>query len=179
MNRELFTMGQDLRSRLQYLVTIRHDSRVARAARAWHVPQPTLHRFLAGTTDTVNSELVRCAAEQERVSTDWLLQGTGTPPEAFPQPYATAERWIRLVRSLGLSPDAERAVSLLPNQISHAARYLCWHGSALLREPNIPYQVAMPAARGATVGATLEVDAWSALLEGLIGAYGTEAVATK
>jgi hypothetical protein len=133
-----------------------------------------------GSVKRPGAEALLRIATRHGTTVEWLLTGEGGPDpiDEKPFPVVERERWDSVVGELGLPPDTERAVQLLPGAIQIAYQVLCWDG------------IEPPGRRGVLTGAQeafdgmwegqgLEYMAWERLLRGLIDAYGKDAVREK
>ena len=170
------------RGRVQELVRTEHGGSQKRAARAWRMHQTTLNRFLNGKTSRLGVEFAKKIARYHNVTMDWLVNGEGEGPSPSFGPREERDAWLSLVQSLGLSPLTGRAVELLPTNTGHAFRDLTLRGLHTQSRgvgTEGPFQVAPEMARAAWDASMHEYLAWTSLLQGMLDAYGKEAVVAK
>lgn len=169
-----------LRERIQSLVTARFGGRENRAAGAWGVSQSSLNRFLKAVTSRPSIDFLKRIASHEGVSMEWLLDGTGPAPALANTPEAERAAWHHLVRSLGLSDRCATALTVLPGSTHRAFIDLTLRGLTGPMGPGEgPFHFTRGVAERAWHAAWHEYLAWTELLEGMIEAYGKEAVAAK
>ncbi len=171
-----------LRARLQGLVDQQHGGSQNRAAKAWHVHQTTLNRFLGGKTSRLRMEFVQKVARYHQLSIDWLVEGRGTAPALPEGPREEGDAWRALVQSLGLSPKTELAMMFLPEVTGRAFHDLTLRGLVPPLSPGettSTFHIAPAMARGAWHAARYEYLAWTHLLEGMLKSYGKNAVRAK
>lgn len=164
-----------LRDRVQMLVTDQFGGIVDRAAKAWGITQSTLSRFLKGKSSRPGVTFLNRVARGSNVSIDWLVNGTGPEPTPSDGPREELQEWRKLVKSLDLSTECERAVLLLPTCTARAIEDLTLRGI----DPKMPrgeQSAAFTLAEGVSLAkwhaARHEILAWSEFLKGLKKVYG-------
>jgi hypothetical protein len=177
---------QDLTARVNTLIERYFEGNVLRAAQAWRVPQPTVHRLAAGHTKSPRGETLRRIAKAHGTTVEWLLTGVGPSPlEDQPLPWVEYRDFEHLVNWLDLSPRVRQAVINLPQTTSTAHSILCHWGFPRTPLPGDPGYVEQEekviriAQDAAYKAAALQYLSWGALLDGFIRAYGRERVREK
>jgi transcriptional regulator with XRE-family HTH domain len=165
-----------LASRVTTLIGRVNGGSVNAAAKAIGIPQPTLNRIASGKTVSPRLDVVQQLASYYKVSVDWLLNGGGhqQPIDELARALVSIEwlAWRRCVDSLGLEPAVRDVVLKIPT-----ATLVAWNHIAAQSHPKAD-SAAYTAARGA-LGEVhrREVQAWTALLENLVGVFGRKMVA--
>lgn len=170
----------DLPARLRRLVDRYYRGSVNAAAKDWRVPQPSLKRMVDGSVKRPGAEALLRIANRHGTTVEWLLTGEGGPDpiEARPFPVVERERWESTVRDLNLPSEVEKAVQLMPGAIQVAYQVLCWEGLNPTGHRGV-LSGAQNAFEGMWEGQGLEYMAWERMLNGLIDAYGRDAVREK
>lgn len=170
---------EGLRNRVQGLVDQHFGGSEKRAGKAWGVNQSTVNRFLSGKTSRPGVDFAQKIGRYHKVGLGWLIEGEGNAPALPEGPREEGDAWRRLVRSLALSSKTERAVLILPLTTNRAFGDLTYMRGlrSLLAEGS--YNIAPAVARGAWHAARYEHLAWIHLLEGMLEAYGKDAVRSK
>ena len=165
-----------LRMRVRGLVETYFEGSEAKAAKTWRLRQSTLNRFLNERTSRHHVDFVRKIARYHGFPTDWLLDGEGPGPAPVPKPPDLFDKWDKLVSSLELTPLTKRAVRLLPTQVGRAFEALVLGRPSPEAFGEEPRRLPLPAVRGVWHAVRHELFAWTRLLEGMVAAYGREAV---
>jgi len=165
-----------LRIRVRGLVETYFDGSEAKAAKMWRIRQSTLNRFLNERTSRPHVEFVRKIAEYHGIPTDWLLVGDGPGPALVPKPTDLVTEWEKLIQTLNLSPLTMRAVRLLPTQVGRAFEALVLGRPSPEMFGEKPRRLPLPMARAAWHAVRHELYGWTRLLEGMVAAYGRDAV---
>jgi hypothetical protein len=165
-----------LRKRVRGLVDTYFNGSESSAAKAWHVRQSTLNRFLNERTSRPHVEFVSRIAQYHGIPVDWLLNGSGPGPALVPKPLDLFEQWSKLVSSLDLPPITMRAVRLLPNQVGRAFEALVLGRPSPEQFGEQPRILPLPMVRAIWHAVRHELYAWTQLLEGMVAAYGRDAV---
>ena len=184
MNRYLFIMGKeaeriDLADRIQDLIKRDFAGNLNRAANAWGVPQPTLHRYVNRRTDEPRARQLQRIAKFYGTTIDWLLDGVGTGPLESPYPIVELRAWETLVKALKLPAAVEPVVLAMPGSISSAHTTLCEWGMFNWQGKTASERKTEPAQRARWLASALELEAWTVWLRGLITSYGKAAVRNK
>ena len=171
----------DLAGRVNALIERYFGGNALKAARAWMVPQPTVHRLGAGITRSPRAVTLRQIAHYHATTVEWLLEGTGPNPLETPAlPMVEYLEFRDAVDRLGLDAETRWAVLSLPTTIGAAHTILCRWGLDFSSEyvEEAPRVVA-ESRDAAWKAAAMQYLSWAHLLEGLIRAYGRTRVRDK
>ena len=168
-----------LSKRLRSLVDRDFSGNVNRAAKAWGVPQPTLHRYVSAVTEAPKARTLQKIADFYDTSVEWLLDGGGPGPLASPNPTPEVRAWEKLVKSLALPEDVEHVMLPLPGRVSSAHVVLCDWGLFNWKGKRVPEKHAQMARLALYRAGAMEYEAWAGWLRGLISSYGKRAVREK
>jgi hypothetical protein len=152
---------------------------VNRAAKAWGVPQPTLHRYVNRLTEAPNARTLQRIARFYGTTVEWLLDGVRAGPLELEYPIAEFRAWETLVKALSLPTSIERLVLALPGRISAANFALCEWGMFNWPGKRVSEKRIEPALRARWLASAMELEAWTVWLRGLITSYGKLAVRNK
>lgn len=153
----------DVSVRVRLLIDRHHEGDVTRAAHAIDIPQPTLHRIVAGKfKHGPRLEALERIAEAYDVSPAWLVYGKGpAPPSVSGLPMPLWREWYNAIAPLALPRDVEHAVLRLPFTI-RAVVGLTPNGGHDPRDLSAPLEPEFIEAMA------LEVRAWRLFLRGWI-----------
>ena len=173
--------SKDLPSRINALIERHFEGNVRRAAQAWGVPQPSLHRLAAGQTRNPHHGTLLPIARDLETTVGWLRTGEGPNP-LLPAdlPQVEYREFRRVVDQLELDPETEFAVLSLPTAIGAAHEILCRWGIGFLEEfEEAPPRVVEASREARYAASALLFLSWAQFLDGLIRAYGRVRVREK
>lgn len=168
-----------LAGRLRSLITRDFAGNVNRAAQAWGVPQPTLHRYVSSVTEAPKARTLQRIARFYDTSVEWLLDGVGRSPLEGDYPTPEFRAWEKLVKTLELPEFVERLMLPLPGRLSSAHLVLCDWGMFNWRGKRLAEKQAKAARLALYRAGAMEFDAWAEWLRGLVSSYGKRAVREK
>ncbi len=172
-------MAAQLADRLKALIQRDFSGNVNRAAAAWGVPQPTLHRYVSAVTEAPKARTLQKVARYYDTSVEWLLDGVGRSPLEADYPTPEFRAWERLVESLDLPESIERLMLPLPGSVSSAHTVLCTWGMFNWKGKKLPDKRGEAARLALYRAGAMENDAWAVWLRGLVASYGKHAVREK
>lgn len=170
----------DFPGRINQLVERFFGGVVSKAASAWGVHQPTVHRWLAGEAKSPRAYGLLPIAEYHGTSMEWLLTGEGPNPlDRDPYPMVEYHDWDEQVRRLELPPDVARAVLALPSTTLHAHSILCRWGSARFTMDSEESPGEKQGWKALWLAQAQELAVWAQFLESLVRAFGRDRVRDK
>jgi hypothetical protein len=170
----------DLAGRLRALIEEEFSGNVNRAAKAWGVAQPTLHRFLHNPVRNPRVESLRRIASYYDLPIERLWDGAGPRDADGPTWSVEFRAWKRLVRRLRLPETVEPTLLTLPTANLVNAHYiLCDWGLMFRKGKRMSDASREKALRSRDSAGQLQLTGWTVWLRGLITAYGRNAVRTK
>jgi hypothetical protein len=169
----------DLAGRLKALIDRDFDSNLNRAANTWHVPQPTLYRYVRGLTSAPRARTLRTIAKFYGTTVEWLLDGTDSGPIDVPYSIVEYRGWEALVKSLRLPAEVGVMVRGLPANVGNAHFVLCDWAMMFGKYKSVSMKRMEPALRAKWLAGALQLESWTVWLRGLVTAYGPKAVRNK